>query len=181
MNLMRHRALATVISIAAVIASAPARAHSPESASESGVGELRGIRQALEQLAELHKSDGPYRDMDLLLKRIDTAVRRLAPLEQKLAASEEVLRRVEKSLQALDRMQEQHDSYLQEQIREGSDTPRSETRVMLKDIERSRLGYEETIEATRLQIQEYENELALKLKQIDSLDERLLDLLDSER
>ena len=80
----------------------------------------------------------------------------------------------------VDRMQEQHEGYLRDQIREGSDTPRSETRVMLKDIERSRIGYEKNIEDTSLRIQEYENELALELKQIDLLDDRLLDLLESE-
>jgi chromosome segregation ATPase len=177
MKLIRYCAIVTVLTwvAAGVFSQTP-----PEDSVSAHVGqELTGIREALEQLVELRTSDRHYRDVELILKRIDTAVRRLAPLEQRLATAQEVLRRVEKSLQALERMQEQHASYLQEQIREGSDTPRSETRVMLKDIERSRIGYEENIEATRLRIQEYENELALKLKQIDMLDERLLDLLDA--
>jgi len=179
MKLLRYCAIVSVLTwvAAGVFAQKP-----PEDSVSAQVGqELRGIREALEQLVELHKSDRHYRDVDLLLKRIDTAVRRLAPLEQKLAGAREALRKVEKSLEAVNRMQEQHESYLQEQIREGSDTPRSETRVMLKDIERSRIGYEKTIEATRLRTQEHENELALELKQIDRLDDRLLDLLESER
>ena len=179
MKLLRYSAIVTVLTwvAAGVFGQTP-----PEASVSAQVGqELRAIREALEQLVELHKSDRHYRDVELILKRIDTAVRRLTPLEQKLAGAQEALRKVEKSLQAVDRMQEQHESYLQEQIREGSDTPRSETRVMLKDIERSRLGYEQNIEATGLRIQEYENELALELKQIDRLDDRLLDLLESEQ
>ena len=179
MKLLRYCTIVTVLTwmAAGIFGQTP-----PEDSESAQVGrELRGIREALEQLVKLQNSDKHYRDVELILKRIDTAVRRLAPLEQKLAGAEEALRRTEKSLQAVSRMKEQHDGYLQEQIREGSDTPRSETRVMLKDIERSRTGYEENIEASRLRIQDYENELALKLKQIDMLDERLLDLLESER
>ena len=179
MKLLRYCAIVTLLTW--VAAGAFGQIPPEDSVSVQVGQELRSIREALEQLVELHRSDRHYRDVELILKRIDTAVRRLVPLEQKLAGAQEALRKIEKSLQAVNRMQEQHESYLQDQIREGSDTPRSETRIMLKDIERSQIGYDKNIEETHLRIQEYENELALELKQIDELDDRLLDLLDSER
>ena len=180
MKPMRY-AVVVVVAIAAIITLATGQPQSSETVSEFESEELKGIRQALEQLVELYKNERPFRDAELILKRIDTAVARLAPVERKLAVAEEVLRKAEKNNQTLERMKEQQEGYLREQIRESTDTPRSETRVMLKDIERSREGNEESIEAARLRIQEYENELARKLKQIESLDEMLLDLLESER
>ena len=181
MKPMRYGAVVVAVAIAAIIPLAIGQPRSSETISEFEGEELNGIRLALEQLVELYKNERSFRDVELILKRIDTAVSRLAPLERKLAVAEEVVRKAEKNNQTLERMKEQQEGYLEEQIREGTDMPRSETRVMLKDIERSREGNEETIEDTRLRVQEYENELAMKLKQIESLDEMLLDLLDSER
>jgi hypothetical protein len=153
----------------------------PEDPAAARVGqELRGIREALEQLVVLQQVSERQRETELVLMQIDLAVRRIAPLEREVAGAKEELRAAEENLQALDRMEEQHEAYLQQQIREGTDTPRSETRMMLESIERTRTGREETMEDTGLRIQLLENELAAKRRRIEILDDRLLDLLESE-
>jgi hypothetical protein len=134
----------------------------------------------LEQLVVLQQVSERQRETELVLMQIDLAVRRIAPLEREVAGAKEELRAAEENLQALDRMEEQHEAYLQQQIREGTDTPRSETRMMLESIERTRTGREETMEDTGLRIQLLENELAAKRRRIEILDDRLLDLLESE-
>ena len=51
---------------------------------------------------------------------------------------------------------------------------------MLEDIERSRIGGVERMEPRRLRLQELENELSRGRRQISILDEKLLELLESE-
>ncbi len=78
----------------------------------------------------------------------------------------------------LARMKEQQETYLQEQIKEGVDKPRSETRIMLKDIERSAEFREEGKKARLLRKQEIENDLAMGRKDTEILDELLMEMLE---
>ena len=179
MKLLRYCAMIvmlTCMTTGVMGQSAPA-----DRASGQEQNELKGIREALDRLVALHRADEQYREVDLVLKRIDLWVRRLAPLEQRLVSAEAQIRSDEENLQALERMHEQNQSMLDEEIREGTDTRRSGTRRMLEDIERSRIGVEESMRAARLRVQEHENELARGQKQIAILDESLLELLESDR
>ncbi len=100
------------------------------------------------------------------------------PLEAKLVSVEEKIEKDEGNLQALARMKEQQETYLQEQIKEGVDSPRSETRTALKDIERSVKGFEERTKARLLRKQEIENDLAMRRKDTEILDELLMEMLE---
>ncbi len=180
MKPLRHCVVAIVIVSATVFASV-AEQPTPAEPLPANVGqELRGIRQALDQLVRLQQMDDQLRRVDQVLQRIQLWVNRLAPLEQKLSSTEAEIRKAEEGLEALERMREQHQDRLKEEIRDGVDAPRSETRRMLEDIERSRIGGEERMEPRRLRLQELENELSRGRRQISILDEKLLELLESE-
>lgn len=140
--------------------------------------EMQGIRQALDRLVALQEATDYYDRVELLMKRIELSERRLMPAEAKLANLEAKIESDERNLQALARMREQQEAYLQEQVREGVDKPRSETRIMLEDIERSVEGFEESMKTQRLRKQEIENELAMGRRQIEILDELLMEMLE---
>ncbi len=151
---------------------------STDLASAQLVEEMKGIRLALDRLVAFRQSNDKYQRVELVMKRIELAVKRLAPLEAKLVSVEEKIEKYDGNLQALARMKEQQKTYLQEQIKEGVDSPRSETRIALKDIERSVDGNEKRIEAARLRVQEIENELARGRRETEILDEMLMELLE---
>jgi hypothetical protein len=140
--------------------------------------ELAGIRTALERLASGEEADRRQRDVDLVIRRIELGIKRLEPIERQLSYAEAELRGEEDGLASLERMREQHEANLAEEIRQNVDAPRSETRRVLDDIERSAVGYETRIKAARQRIQQHENDLALGRKQIAILDERLMELLE---
>lgn len=142
--------------------------------------ELRGIREALDRLVALQRRSEGYQETELILKRLDLWVRRLEPLERMLSSAEAELRAGEEQLQMLERMRAEQEKLLEEEIRQGVDLPRSEARRELQDIERSRVGVEERTKATRMRMQQYENDLAAGQKKIAILDDRLLQLLGSD-
>jgi chromosome segregation ATPase len=143
--------------------------------------EMRGIRQSLDRIVDLLETLQRRQDVDLLLKRIELRERRLDPLESRLRSAESEIQGTEDHLHELDKMEEQHEEILNEEIREGSDAPRSETRRILDDIQRTREAQEERLEAVRMRLQQYENDLARGRETIEILDEMLDELLEDKR
>jgi hypothetical protein len=171
---MRPLLLGAII-VSLSVASGPAAA---QTASTQLVEEMKGIRLALDRLVALQQSNDRYRRVDLIMKRIELAAKRLAPVEAKLVRVERMIEEYDGSLQALARMNEQQENYLHDEIKEGVDSPRSETRIALEDIERSIDGLEASTEAKLLLKQELENELAAEQREIDILDEMLMELVE---
>ena len=68
-------------------------------------------------------------------------------------------------------MKEQQEDFLHLQIQEGADSPLSETRRMLDDLERTRKSVEERMAATHMRMQEYENDLSRGREEIEILDD----------
>ncbi len=151
---------------------------STDLASAQLVEEMKGIRQALDRLVAFRQSTDYYQRVELVMKRIELSERRLAPLAAKLVTIDARIDKDDANLQQLARMKEQQETYLQEQIKEGVDKPRSETRIMLKDIERSAEFREEGKKARLLRKQEIENDLAMGRKETEILDELLMELLE---
>jgi len=143
--------------------------------------DVEGIRRALDRMVGLMETVRSQRDVDLLIKRIELHERRLAPLQSRLRSAESEINGNEEHLKHLELMQEQHEEILNEEIREGTDTPRSETRRVLDDIARDRAAAEERLELVRMRAQQYENDLARGRKEIEILDETLIELLQTER
>jgi chromosome segregation ATPase len=142
--------------------------------------EMKGIRQSLDRMAALLEATRRHQQIDLVLKRIALRERRLKPLEDRLRSAESEVEGISEHLKSLDRMQAQHEEELDAEIRDGLDDPRSETRRVLADIERTRTGAEERLEAAYSRGQQYENELAHGKRQIEILDEMLGELLEAE-
>ena len=174
-----RRALVFLVA-SALLAAVAGRPASGQAADEPIGRELKGIRDVLERLAAAHEADRRYREVDVALKRIELWIKRLEPLDQQLRFTQVELREAEESLESLERMRAQHEEHLAEEIRQNTDAPRSETRRILEDIERSRIGIEERIKAARARAQQYDNDLAAGKKQIEILDERLLELVDED-
>jgi predicted nucleic acid-binding Zn-ribbon protein len=143
--------------------------------------DVQGIRRTLDRLVGLLETARHHRQVDLLLKRIELRERRLEPLEGRLSSAEAELQRTEEYLQTLERMRDQHEELLNQEIRDGADAPRSDTRRTLEEIRRSWTGAEERLEAARMRVQRYENELTDGRRDIEILDEMLLELLEAER
>jgi flagellar biosynthesis chaperone FliJ len=143
--------------------------------------DVKGIRQALDRLVALVEITQRGQQVDLVLKRIELRERRMEPLERRLRSAEREIEEFEEQLKMLERMQEQHEDVLHEEIRDGVDTARSDTRRMLDDIKRSQVGAAERLESVRMRMQQHENDLAAGRREIEILDEMLMELLEDER
>ena len=122
-----------------------------------------------------------HQQVDLVLKRIELRERRIEPLERRLRSAESEIEGIEEQLKTLERMREQQEELLDDEIREGADVQRSGTRDMLDDIKRSQVGAEERLESVRMRMQQYENDLSAGRREIEILDEMLMELLEDER
>lgn len=165
------------------LAALPVAGQSP--ATDAAPGQLsedvQGIRQALDRLVVLLEITQRHQEVDLVLKRIELRERRMEPLERRLRSAENEIERIEDQLKAMERMREQHEEALDDEIREGVDVPHSETRRILEDIERSQTGAAERLESVRMRMQQYENDLAEGRRAIEILDEMLMELLEDHR
>jgi len=172
-----------VILAALILSSLPVAGQAPATDAPSGLlsEDVQGIRRALDRLVVLLEITQRHQEVDLVLKRIELRERRMEPLERRLRSAENEIEGIEEQLQALERMREQQEEALDEEIREGVDVPRSETRRLLDDIERSEAGAAERLESVRMRVQQYENDLAHGRREIEILDDMLMDLLEDDR
>lgn len=177
---MIKQLLAVAIVVASIYTASAQQASERIQTEESG-GQLAGIRVALERLVELREAEATHSHVDSILKQMDVWLKRVAPIEYRLSKAEDEFRSAENNLTQLERMKEQHEAQRDLDIEMSRDSPNSEARRMLADIERSRLSYEERADATRLRIQEYENERTRLLRRVETLEELLLDRLDENR
>ena len=122
-----------------------------------------------------------HHEVDLMLKRIELRERRLAPLEHRLRSFENDARSHEEQLKSLAMIEEQHETALQQEIQDGMDSPHSDTRRMQEDIRRSKITTEERLERIRMQLQLLENELSTGRRDLEVLDDMLMDLLEEEQ
>ena len=162
-----------------LLASVPANGQtSPETAGVTE--ELEGIRRALDRLVSLQESASRYQAVDLVLKRIELKMRSLEPLERRLRGAENDVENAEEHLKQLARMLEQNEDVLQQEVQDGTDARRSETRRMLDDIRRTQRGAEERLDLAYQATQRFENELADGRRELEILDDRLDELVEGD-
>jgi hypothetical protein len=180
-NMKRH--LLGVALAALILSALPVAAQS--GATDYAAGPLpedvKGIRQALDRLVVLLETTQRHQEIDLVLKRIELHDRRTEPLERRLRSAESEIEGIEEHLKALERMKEQEEELFDDAVREGNEAQRGESRRMLDDIERTRVGAEERLESVRMRMQQYENDLSASRREIEILDEILLELLEDDR
>jgi flagellar biosynthesis chaperone FliJ len=171
------------IRAALILSTPPVAGQSPATdyASTELSQDVEGIRQALDRLVVLLEITQRHQRIDLVLKRIELRERRMEPLERRLRSTEKEIEEFEEHLKALERMREQHEDALRDEIRDGVDAERSETRRMLDDIERTQVGAAERLESARMRMQQHENDLSAGRRDIEILDEMLMELLDDDR
>jgi hypothetical protein len=171
-----HTLYVASIALGAVGASpAPAQSESVDLADD-----LRGIRVALERLVALEEIGRRHGEVEILLRRIEMRERRMEPLQRRLASAENEIDDLTENVRTLETMMEQFDTRLQEEIKEGADLPRSETRTMLEDIERTIRSNTERIDEVTLRARLLEVEIAESTDEIEVLDDRLMDLLEAD-
>jgi chromosome segregation ATPase len=176
MKLLRLGAIFVLVALAvAPVAGQPA---STDLISPQLAEDLKGIRSALDRLVALHEVDQRHREVELLLKRIGLRERRLEPLQTRLQYAEVEVRNHEDQLKTLEKMREQHEDLLKEEIKDGTDTPRSETRRMLEDLQRTRKSVSERVEAAEIRLRQLQDEIAEEQEEIEILDEMLTELLE---
>jgi hypothetical protein len=98
--------------------------------------EVAGVHDSLDRLVGMLTELLDNQQVDLVLKRIDLKQRRLAPLERDLRSMEESLAGRKMEVRELRQMLEETEDRIQDQVREGTDRPDSEDRLMARQIER---------------------------------------------
>jgi hypothetical protein len=175
---MRSPAVVVLFAVLSLTAS-PLTAESPPSGADLAE-EVRGIRRSLDRLTQMLEQMQLNHEVDLMFKRIEMRERRLAPLERRLRSAENDARSHEDQLKSLERIKEQQEEALQQEIQDGKDSPQSGTRNMLEDIQRSQITAEERLERAQMQVQLLENELASGRRDLEVLDDMLIDLLEEQ-
>jgi hypothetical protein len=161
------------------LAGTPAAAQGDAPASDRLGVELAGIRRALDRLVELQQVAERYRDAELLMKRIELCERRLEPLERQVHDARAEVKENETRLERLARTREQNERKLEQEVREGTDAPDSETRRVLDEIDRMEQRTAEQQEDAQARLEQLELELSARRAAIDVLDDRLLDMLEA--
>lgn len=169
--------VALIVLLAGVLAPASGQP-AADPASARLAEELSGIRSALDRLVALREGEGPYRQADLLMKRIDLHERRLEPLESRLQEAETEFREYEDHLKMVEQMLEQREGQLTEEIQAGTDTPRSETRQDMDNLRRTRKAVEERMQSGQVRLRELQDAIAKQHEEIEILDEMLAELLE---
>jgi len=175
---MRSPAVLVLFAVLSLTAS-PLVAESPPSGAELAE-EVRGIRQSLDRLTQMLEQMQLNHEVDLMFKRIELRERRLAPLERRLRSAENEVRSHGDQFTSLERIKEQHEDALEQEIQDGTDSPHSGTRNMLEDIKRTQVTAEERLERARTQVQLLENELASGRRDLEVLDDMLMELLEEQ-
>jgi hypothetical protein len=143
--------------------------------------DLRGIHQALDRLVELLESTERRQRVDLLLKRMEMRERRQAPLESRLRTAENEVNGLQDELKHLDAMWEQQEAHYERAIDEGEEVSPADRRRMKDEFEAMKAAIAARAEEARLRLQRAEDDLYDGRKELEILDEQLLELLDEER
>ncbi len=143
------------------------------------VGDVAGIRQALDRLVDLLETVQRNQRVDLLLKRIELRERRSAPLERRLAGAQADVEGIEAEQVRMESMREQQERELDEIMRQGQETDDG-VRRMLREVERMQTAMEARLLDAQSRVRRFEDELADGREEIEILDELLLELLDSD-
>jgi len=137
--------------------------------------DIRGIRTTLDSIAATQQKQ--FRT-DLILKRLELQERRLDPLAQRLAGAEIEYQNIVDTLDSLQRMKDQIEARLQEEIQQGADTTRSETRLRLDEVGRSIEVNTEREREALLRVREAEDRMTGLLEKIEILDDMFEQLLE---
>ncbi len=142
--------------------------------------DVQGIHQALDRLVGLLESVQRQQSLELLLKRIEMHERRQAPLERRLRSAENDVENLQDEIIQLDVMWAQQEEQYEEELQEGGEVSASARRRMRNEFERMKIALESRADEARLRVQRAEDDLIDGREEIEILDEKLMERLDSE-
>jgi chromosome segregation ATPase len=140
--------------------------------------EVAGVRESLDSLVGMLAELLDNQQVELVLKRIDLKQRRLAPLERDLRSGEGSISSRKGELQELAQMLEETEDRIQDQVREGTDHPDSEDRLMARQVEQQIRFLNGQLQQSMGRQSMLMDELADERRELEILDDILRDLLD---
>lgn len=152
--------------------------HDQDAAGGSATPEMAGIQRSLDRLVELFEAHLDHQRADLLLKRIQIKERRLEPAEQRLRDAESRLEGRESEIKRMTQILEEQQGVLEDEIREGTDQPGSDTRRMIANLERVIRTQQAQFDDGQMRVRRLEDELADQREDIEILDDLLMEMLE---
>jgi flagellar biosynthesis chaperone FliJ len=140
--------------------------------------EVAGVNRSLARLVELLEDSLANQRVELVLKRIDLKERRLAPLETELRDAENTVLRTESELQRIEDMREQQERQISRDLRDGSDSPDSDARQMMRKIETMVEFQQARLESGRERMRRLEDALAEGRRDMEVLEDKLAEMLE---
>ncbi len=165
-----------------ILAAPPADAAPAAPAGDAAVArELTGVRLTLERLVALLETQLRQQDTLILLRRIELAERRIAPMEGRLADLKSQRRQAALERDNFVRMMEENREEAEDALREGDLEAEQQAKRMTEDLERVLRMQTQRIDDLDRQIQEMEIALAGSRDEIEVLDDVLRERLDDDR
>ena len=119
-----------------------------------------------------------HQRVDLLLKRIQLKERRIAPAERRLRDAETSLLGREAGIKRMRTMLAEHQTLLDDEIRDGTDQPGSGTRRMIAEFERAVRTEDAQLDDARMRVRRLEDDLVDQREEIEILDDVLMEMLE---
>jgi hypothetical protein len=178
MNAMRIRIVPATLVLVIAWTLAPAQSHDGSAGGGAAPTELAGIQRSLDRLVDLFEAHLEHQRVDLLLKRIQLKERRLEPAERRLRDAEGTLEGRKAEIKRMKAMLAEQRTALDDEIRDGTDQPESETRRLIVSLERVIRTEEAQLGDELMRVRLLDDDLAGQREEIEILDDLLLEMLE---
>ena len=175
---MRYGVLFAVCLFVTAVSVPAVAEESGESGSTALVKEVAGLRASVDELVNLLERHMGYQKTELMLKRIDLKQRQLEPLERELRNKKDLLESRHEEIDQLRMFQGQIEKEIDDEIREGTDSPDSDSRQYREDVELQRGKLEERIVDLERAILDLEGEVGYRQRELEDLEDILEDFLE---
>lgn len=151
---------------------------SQENPTEQLARELARLNRSLDRIVGLMEDSASYDRVELVLRRIDLKERRLAPLEAQMRRVDTQIFDHKSEIKRMEQMVEEHEDLLDDEIRDGTDRPGSDTRQYMHQLPQAVASITARYEELQLRQRRLEDELGDGRDEIALLDEALREMLE---
>ena len=179
---MKRRAVLIILGIVVAASGSPSMAEEPEdpAARASNLFEtVAGLDRSLNEIAQLLEHLVKNQRAELVLRRIDLGVRRLAPLEEELRRAERRVIDSKSDIHRFETMIADLEDAISEEILQGVDPVESGNRRQKEEVERELRVSTAELESLERRVQDLEIDLADGRREIEALDDVLKEVLES--
>lgn len=176
-----HKAARSFVSGALLLMmfGAPAIAQSTTETDSDLVREVAALRKTVEKAVALLDRALVHQRVELLLKRLDLKERRVLPLESELRAARDAVTASRNEVERFELILEETEQRISQEVRDGTDQPDSENRLLKQDLEQALAHGRRNLESDEERVRQLEDELASRLDEIEILEDSLQERLDS--